>query len=323
MNKKKLLALAVAAALTLSLAACGAPAAGGGSDKYTIGIIQLVEHPALDAATEGFKAAVTEKLGDKVEFIYQNAQNDTNNCTTIVTKFVSDKVDLIMANATPAVQAAASATGEIPVVGTSVTDYKVAGVVESSEKPGRNVTGVSDLPPIDQQIALFLKLCPDLKTVGILYCSSEQNSVYQAEQAQKELEAAGKTVKVYTVADSNEIQAVVSKAAEEVDGLYVPTDNTISDNIGIVKNITLPKRLPVFCGEEYMCGRGGLATLSISYTDVGRTAGEMACKILTEGAKPGDMPIQYVPDVVEKYNAEVAEAIGWTIPEGIEAIAAK
>lgn len=321
MNRtSRIIALVGAAALLMGLAACGNGATGD-SGKYTIGIIQLVEHPALDAATEGFKAAVTEKLGaDKVEFVYQNAQNDVNNCTTIVGKFVSDKVDLIMANATPAVQAAASATGDIPVIGTSVTDYQVAGVVDSSEKPGRNVTGVSDLAPIDQQVELLTALCPEAKTAGIVYCSSEPNSIYQAEQAQKQLEAAGLAVKVYTVADSNEIQSVVSKAVEEIDVMYIPTDNTMADNMGIVKNITLPKKLPVFCGEENMCKNGGLATLSISYTDVGRQAGEMACKILTEGAKPAEMAIQYVPDVVKKYNAEVAESIGWTIPEGLEAI---
>lgn len=321
---KKLTALALAGVMTLSLAACapGDGASGGAADgKYKIGILQQLEHQALDAATEGFKAAVEELLGkDNVEFDYKNAQNDSNNCTTIAGKFVADKVDLIMANATTALQTSASATKDIPVVGTSVTDYKTAGVVDSNDAPGRNVTGASDLAPIDQQIDLLIELAPNAKTVGIVYCSAEPNSLFQAEKAQVAMEGKGITVKTYTVADSNEIQSVVTKAVGEIDAMYIPTDNTMADNMELVKNITVPKKLPVFCGEENMCKNGGLATLSISYYDVGYTAGKMAVEILKDGKKPGDMPIQFVPDVVKKYNAEVAEAIGITIPEGLTPI---
>lgn len=320
----KLTALLLSSAMVLSLAACSG---GTGGDKptgekvYTIGILQQLEHQALDAATEGFKAAVEELLGkENVKFNYQNAQNDSNNCTTIAGKFVSDKVDLIMANATTALQASASATKDIPIVGTSVTDYKTAGVVESNDAPGRNVTGASDLAPIDQQIDLLVELAPDAKTVGIIYCSSEANSLFQAEKAREAMEAKGITVKTYTVADSNEIQSVVTKAVGEIDAMYIPTDNTMADNMELVKNITVPKKIPVFCGEENMCRNGGLATLSISYYDVGYTAGKMAVEILKNGKKAGDMPIEFVPDVVKKYNADVAEAIGITIPEWLTAI---
>lgn len=333
---KKLTSIVLAAVMLLCLAACGAPAVTESPDPvnttdvstppegetvYKVGIIQQLEHQALDAATEGFKAALTEKLGDNVEYDYQNAQNDSNNCTTIANKFVTDGVDLIMANATTALQASASATADIPIVGTSITDYITAGVLQGdNDAPGGNVTGASDLAPIDQQIELLLELCPEAETVGILYCSGEPNSVYQAEKATEYLEAAGVQVKEYTVADSNEIQTVLSGAVEEIDALYIPTDNTLADNMELVKNITVPVNCPVVTGEENMCGVGGLATLSISYYDMGYAAGELAYSILTGEADPASSPIVYVSDVTRKYNPEVAELIGWTIPEGIEAI---
>lgn len=317
-------ALLLTCAMMVSLAGCTAgeenAANNPGDTHYRIGILQQLEHQALDAATEGFQAALTDLLGDRVEFDYQNAQNDSNNCITIANKFVSDKVDLIMANASTALQSAAAATSDIPIVGTSVTDYKTAGVVDSNDAPGRNVTGASDLAPIEAQIDLLTELCPEARTVGIVYCSSEPNSLFQAEMAQTALEAKGCSVKVYTVADSNEIQSVVTKAASEIDAMYIPTDNTLADNMGLVKNITTPQKLPVFCGEENMCRSGGLATLSISYYDVGYTAGEMAYEILTNGKNPADMPIEFVPDVVKKYNSEVASELGITLPDGFTAI---
>ncbi|MCI8327060.1 MAG: ABC transporter substrate-binding protein [Lachnospiraceae bacterium] len=291
-----------------------------GDKVYNIGIIQLVEHPALDAATEGFQAALKEKLGDKVKIDLQNAQGEETNCATIATKFVNDKVDLIMANATPALISSAAATADIPIVGTSVTDYVTTGTVKSNDAPGGNVTGTADLAPIDQQIELLQKLVPDAKKVGIVYCSSEANSVYQAEEAEKCLKKANLTVEVYTVADSNDIQPVVTKATEESDALYIPTDNTMASNIESVKNITVPAKVPVIAGEENMCAGGGLATLSISYYNIGYNAGIMAYEILKEGKNPAEMPIQYADEVTLKYNKEIASELKIKIPDGMVAI---
>lgn len=288
---------------------------------YTVGIVQLLEHPALDAATEGFQDKLKELLGDDVQFDYQNAQGEQTNCTTIATKFVSNNVDLIMANATTALQSAAAATADIPIVGTSVTDYKTAGVINENDAPGTNVTGVSDLAPVDEQIALLQKVCPDAKKVAIVYCSAEPNSIFQADLAKKYLADAGLESAEYTVADSNEIQAVITKAVSECDTVYIPTDNTIANNVEIIKNVTVPAGIPVICGEENLCAGGGLATLSISYYELGQKAGEMAYEILVNGADPATMPIAYVSDnIVAKYNAEVAEALGITMPEDMVVI---
>ena len=282
---------------------------------FHVGVIQLVEHPALDAATKGFEEGLQEALeaeGYSVEFDYQNAQGEQTNCATIATKFVNDKDDLIMANATPALQAVAAATGDIPVVGTSITDYQSAGVIKDNENPGTNVTGASDLAPVDEQIELLKKLVPDAKQVGILYCSSEANSKFQVDLAEKYLDEAGIAYKEYTVADSNEIQSVVTNAVSNCDCLYIPTDNTIADNMSIVKNETIPNKIPVICGEENMCKNGGLATLSISYYDLGVTAGKQAYEILVNGADPATTPIAYVSEgITAEYNPETAEAIGF------------
>ena len=225
-----------------------------------------------------------------------------------------------MANATTALQSAAAATSEIPIVGTSITDYVSAGVVDSNDAPGSNVTGASDLAPIDQQIDLLIKLCPEAKAVGIVYCSSEANSVFQAEKAEEIMKEKNLEVEVYTVSDSNDIQAVVTTAAGEVDAIYIPTDNTMADNMEIVKNITVPAKLPVIAGEENMCSVGGLATLSISYYSMGYSAGKMAYEILVNGADPAEMPIQYAEEVTLKYNKEIAELIEWEIPADMVAI---
>lgn len=297
--------------------------ADGGTDgkTYKIGICQQLEHQALDAATEGFKDALIEKLGEgNVEFDYQNAQGEQANCATIATKFVNGNVDLIMANATTALQACAAATADIPIVGTSVTDFVEAGVVDSNDKPGRNVTGTSDLAPIDQQIDLLTELVPDAKKVGILYCSAEANSVFQAEKAEEALDKKGLSYERFTVSDSNDIQQVVTNAVAASDVLYIPTDNTIANNMEGVKNVTGPAGIPIICGEENMCAGGGLATLSISYYNIGYNAGVMAYEILTEGKNPGEMPIQYADEVTKKYNAEVAEALKMEMPAEMEAI---
>ena len=310
----------------MALTACGgsteAPAdeaASGGA--YTIGIVQQLEHPALDAATQGFQDKLTELLGEgNVVFDYKNAQGEQTNCTTIATKFVSNNVDLIMANATTALQSAAAATADIPIVGTSVTDYVTAGVVDSNDAPGKNVTGASDLAPVDQQIALLLELVPDATKVGIVYCA-EPNSVFQSQLAQAELDKAGVAWAEYTAADSNEVQSVVTKAISECDVLYVPTDNTMANNTEIIKNIAVPAGIPVIAGEEGICAGCGLATLSISYYDLGVKAAEMAYEILVNGANPAEMPIEYVSDgITAKYNPEIAEALGITVPEDMVAI---
>ena len=317
---------------TMMVAAMALTACGGGSEepadenasgeKYTVGIVQQLEHPALDAATQGFQDKLKELLGEgNVVFDYQNAQGEQTNCTTIATKFVSDGVDLIMANATTALQSAAAATADIPIIGTSVTDYVTAGVVESNEAPGKNVTGVSDLAPVDQQIVILQNLVPDAKKVGIVYCSAEPNSIFQSKLAQAELDKAGIAWTEYTAADSNEVQSVVTKAISECDALYVPTDNTMANNTEIIKNITVPAGIPVITGEEGICAGCGLATLSISYYDLGVKAAEMAYEILVNGANPAEMPIEYVSDgITAKYNPEIAETLGITIPEDMVAI---
>ena len=329
--KKRLLSICTAAMLILTLAACGTPADKGtsgsgtnadtGAIKYTVGILQQLEHPALDAATEGFKEALTEKLGDSVKFDEANAQNDMNNCTTIANKFVSDGVDLIMANATTALQAAAAATDKIPVVGTARTDHNSAGVLKGTvEKPGGNVTGASDLAPLDQQAELFTELLPNVKKVGILYCSSEPNSKFQADKMEELLNAKQIEVKIFTVADSNEIQNVLTAAVEEIEALYIPTDNTIADNTELIKNITLNAKIPVITGEENQCKVCGLATLSISYKDMGYSAGLVAADILQGKANPADTAIVYSKEVTKLFNPEIAKQLGIEIPEGIKAI---
>ena len=319
MKFRKLMGVtAVLLSAAMALSGCG----GTRQAAYHIGIVQQDEHSSLDAATKGFEDKLMELLGEEnVSFDYQNAQGEQANCTTIATRFVSDGCDLILANGTRALQSAAAATADIAIVGASVTDYIAAGVVDSNEAPGRNVTGVSDLAPIDQQIALLQKLVPDAKKVGIIYCSAKPNSGYQAKLAQQALDQAGIAWTDYTAADSNEVQSVVTKAVSECDALYIPTDNTIANNAEIVKNITVPAGIPVIAGEENLCKGCGLATLSISYYDLGAKAAEMAYDILVNGKNPAEMPIGNVSDgITEKYNAEIAEALGVTIPEDMVAI---
>lgn len=321
--KKWMKAIATMMVLSMTMTGCGGSgdSADDAAGKYKVGIVQQLEHPALDAATLGFQEKLTELTDGNVVFDYQNAQGEQTNCTTIATKFVSDGVDLIMANATTALQSAAAATADIPIVGTSVTDYVTAGVVDSNEAPGRNVTGASDLAPIDEQIAMLMELIPDVQKVGIVYCSAEPNSIYQSKLAQGELDKAGVAWAEYTAADSNEVQAVVTKAVSECDVLYVPTDNTMANNTEIIKNVAVPAGVPVIAGEEGICAGCGVATLSISYYDLGAKAAEMAYEILVNGADPAEMPIEYVSEgITEKYNAEIAETLKVAIPEGMVAI---
>ena len=329
---KKLLALALAATMALSLAACGGakeePAAPSepateapAAETYKVGICQLAPHPALDAATQGFIDALNEALPGQVEFDNQNAAGESATCATIVNGFVSADVDLIMANATPALQAAVAATSDIPVLGTSVTEYGVAlGIDNFSGTVGTNVSGTSDLAPLDEQAAMVKEWFPEAKTVGLLYCSAEANSQYQVDTVQAELEKLGLTCTQYPFSDTNDMASVTQSAVDNSDVLYVPTDNTCANNAGIIDNICHGK-VPVIAGEEGICGGCGVATLSISYYDLGVATGKMAAKILTGEADIAEMPIEYAPQFTKKYNETICTDLGLTVPEGYEAIA--
>ena len=332
---KKLFALILAGIMCLSLVACGgndAPAEEPAEDTateettdpaaetYNVGICQLVQHVALDAATQGFIDALNEALPGQVEFSNQNASNDITMCSTIVNQFVSEEVDLILANATPALQAASAATIDIPILGTSITEYGVAlEIADFSGTVGGNISGTSDLAPLDQQAAMLNEWFPDAKNVGLIYCSAEANSQYQVDVVKAELEALGYTATLYSFSDSNDLAAVTEKAAAESDVIYVPTDNTVAANTGIIDNICQPAGIPVIAGEEGVCAGCGVATLSISYYDLGVATGKMAAKILTGEADISTMPIEYAP-ATPKYNPTICEALGLTAPEGYVAI---
>ena len=309
---------AASSAAASSTAASGSAAAAG--ESYTVGICQLVEHAALDAATQGFEDALTAEFGENVTFDFQNAQNDSATCATIANGFVSAGVDLIMANATPALQAAQAATNQIPILGTSVTEYGVAlGLSDFTGVVGGNVSGTSDLAPLDQQAEMITEWLPEAKKVGLLYCSAEANSQYQVDEVQKALEEKGVTATQYAFSDSNDLASVCQKAADENDAVYVPTDNTCAANTGIIDGICRPAKKPVFAGEEGICSGCGVATLSISYYDLGYTTGEMAVKVLTGEADISTMPVEYTT-VTKKYNKTICDDLGLTVPEGYEAI---
>ncbi len=333
---KKLLALILAGVMTLGLTACGGsqeetPAENSGEESstqessgatYTVGICQYAPHDALDAATQGFQDALTEAFGDAVAFELQNAAGDTPTCATIANGFVSAGVDLILANATAPLQAAVAATSDIPILGTSVTEYGVAlGISDFNGVVGTNVSGTSDLAPLDQQAAMVQEWFPDAKTVGLLYCSAEPNSQYQVDTVQAELEKLGYTCTQYAFSDTNDMASVTQNAADNSDVIYVPTDNTCANNTGVIDNICRPAGVPIIAGEEGICGGCGVATLSISYYDLGVTTGEMAVKILTGEADISEMPIEYAPQFTKKYNEAICADLGLTVPEGYEAIA--
>lgn len=335
--KKKFLSTIMVAALTLALTACGGTsdsADGTGSsssgskdkavtdsDAYRIGICQLVQHDALDAATKGFKDALTEKLGDKVKFDEQNAQGDSNTCATIANGFVSANVDLILANATTPLQSAAAATTDIPILGTSITDYATALSIDDwSGVTGINVSGTSDLAPLDQQAEVLQELFPDAKNVGLLYCSAEPNSQYQVDTIKAYLEDMGYKCTFYSFVDSNDIATVVTDAAADSDVIYVPTDNTAASNAEVINNVCQPAGVPVIAGEEGICRGCGVATLSISYYDIGYKSGEMAYEILVNGADVSTMAIEFAPTVKKEYNKELCEALNITIPDGYEPV---
>lgn len=344
---KKMIALMLALVMVLALAACGggntasepaqpaadvepaadaAPAedAAPGAESYTIGISQLLEHPALDLATQGFQDALKEKLGDNVSFDLQIAQGESSNCSMIANGFVAADVDLIMANATPALQAAAAATSSIPILGTSVTDYATALDIDAADwtgATGTNISGTSDLALLSEQAAMLAELCPlaDYPNAGIIYCSAEANSEYQASEIKGFLEELGYSVTIYTFADSNEIASTVTNACENCDVLYVPTDNTAAANTEVIDNIAVPAGVPIIAGEESICNGCGIATLSISYYELGRVTGDMAYDILVNGADVSSMEIEYAPQT-RKYVPSRCEQLGIEVPEDYEAI---
>ena len=330
---KKILALVMAMTMGMGLVACGSSTsadtaaadtttettestdaaadttAADGDASYLIGICQLVQHPALDAATQGFKDALTEEFGDAVQFDEQNAQGDSNTCSTIINSFVSEGTDLILANATAALQAAQAGTSDIPVLGTSVTEYGVAlGIDDFNGTVGNNISGTSDLAPLN---------------VGLLYCTAEANSQYQVDTVQAALEKLGYTCTQYGFSDSNDLSSVATTAADASDVLYVPTDNTVANNTELVNNICEPKKVPIIAGEEGICSGCGVATLSIDYYDLGVATGKMAVQVLKGEANISEMPIEYAPQFTKEYDADRCEALGITVPDDYVAIEAE
>ena len=318
---KKILSLALAAVLALTTAGCGATAAKD-DGTYTVGICQLVTHDALDAATQDFQDALVAALGeDKVTFDLQNAAGDTNTCASIANAFVSDGVDLIMANATASLQAASAATADIPILGTSITEYGVAmGIENFTGTVGGNVSGTSDLAPLTEQAEMLHTWFPDASTVGLLYCSGEANSKYQVDTVKDLLEEKGYTCQLFAFVDSNDMPAVTQEACDYADVIYVPTDNAVASGTAVIDAICRPAGVPIIAGEEGICSGCGVATLSISYYDLGYATGEMAAKILTGEADISTMPIGYAAAVTPKYNSEICADLGLTPPEGYQAI---
>jgi putative ABC transport system substrate-binding protein len=348
---KKILAIVMAMTMGLSLVACGSSSSSSTSEpaaaeeateeateeteevaetpsadaQYVVGILQLVQHEALDAATQGFKDALTEALGDAVTFDEQNAQGEANNCSTIINSFVSNGVDLILANATAPLQAAAAGTNEIPILGTSITDYATAlEISDWTGTVGGNISGTSDLAPLDQQADMLEELFPvaDYPNVGLLYCSAEANSQYQVDVITGYLEEKGYTCTAYGFSDTNDLSSVATTANDNSDVIYIPTDNTAASNTELINNICYGNT-PIIAGEEGICKGCGVATLSISYYDIGYVSGQMAAQILAEGADISTMPVQYAPTVTKEYNAANCEALGITVPDDYTAIEAE
>lgn len=331
MKTKKIIALLLSVAMCLAMfAACSDsgsgetyknPSESNSNKTYKVGVLQLVQHDALDAATKGFQDALKEKLGDKVEITVQNAAGDSPTCSTIANQFVADGVDLIMANATGAMQAASAATADIPIVATSITDYATGlEISDWTGKTGMNITGTSDLAPLDQQAAMIKELVPEAKTVGILYCSGEANSKYQSDVISAALTKLGIATKEYTFADSNDIAAVTTTACSEVDVIFVPTDNTAASSTGIIDGVASAAKIPVVAGEEGICKGCGIATLSIDYYSIGYNAGLMAYDILVNGSNPADMEVGFASDLTKKYVESRCADLGITVPSDYVAL---
>ncbi len=314
---KKTIIFAIMLALALVMAGC---AGQSGSETKTIGIIQYVEHVALDSAREGFVDALSDNgyvEGENIEIDVQNAQADQSNLSTISDRFVSNKVDLVLAIATPAAQSIAGKTTEIPILGTAITDYEAAKLVDSNEAPGGNVSGTTDMNPIKEQIELLVKLVPDAETVGVIYTSSEDNSIVQAAIAKEVIEDLGLTYTEVTITNSNDVQQATQSIVEKCDALYLPTDNVLASSMPIVHGVTVESKTPVICGESGMVEGGGLATLGINYYDLGYKTGLMAIKVLEGEAEPAAMPIESADKFDFAINGAVAEAIGLEIPEDL------
>ncbi len=314
---KKIIALVCAVLLLASMTACQVPADDG---KYVIGICQLMPHPALDKATQGFKDAVVKGLGtENVTFDFQDAAGEAGTCSTIINGFVASNVDLIMANATPAVASAFNATDSIPILGTSVTEYGVAlGIENFDGTVGANVSGTSDLADLAKQAQMLVDWCPDAKKVALLYCSAEPNSKYQVDVVKAELEKKGIECKLSAFTDTSDLFAVTTEACNYADVIYAPTDNTVANNASAIDSICRPAGVPVIAGEAGICAGCGIATMSIDYYDLGYLTGEMAVKILKDGADITKMPIAYVEDVAYLYNEEICKDLGITPLPGYE-----
>ena len=318
MKKTKILTLLAMPFLLAGLASCN------DGPKNKIGVCQLVTHDALDAATQGFVDAVKEGLGDDVKIDIQNAAGDSATCNTIVNNFVSKKYSLIMANATPALQAAANATTSIPILGTSVTEYGTAlGISDFNGVTGFNVSGTSDLAPLDKQAEILHDVFTTATKVGLLYCSAEANSLYQVNEVDTKLKALGLETLKMSFADSNDIASVLDKGiADGINALFVPTDNTAAANAKIINTKCSAKSIPVFAGEEGLCKECGAITLSISYYKIGKKTGEMAVDILKNGADITKMKIEYDSDYVKKYNPTICTSLGLTVPSDFVAVEA-
>ena len=295
--------------------------AGDQNKVLNIGIVQLVEHPALDASYQGFvdalKAAGYED-GKNIKISYQNGQGDQATCQTIAQKFLNDKVDLVLAIATPAAQAAANVIKEIPILITAVTDPESSMLVASNKNPGGNVTGTSDLTPVLQQLELLKKLIPSAQKVAVLYSAGETNSVFQYNLALAAGPELGLEIIDSAITNMADIQTVVTSLVGKCDAIYIPTDNNLASAMATVTLVTEPAKLPVIVGEEGMVSNGGLATVGINYYNLGYQTGEMAVKILKGEAKPADMPIEYQNDVSVSINEAQAELFGITIPADLK-----
>lgn len=310
MKNQKIVAIVMALLLilsTLAFTSCSDTA------QYTVGICQLDSHPALDAATQGFKDAIVAALGEEaVKFDEQNAAGSGDTCATIVSTFVTKRVNLIMANATPALAAAQNATDEIPILGTSITEYGVAlGIDDFSGTVGTNISGTSDLAPLDEQAQMILDLVPTAKTVGMLYCSAEPNSEYQVKKVSEYLSARGITCKDFAFSGADDVQIIAANAAANCDAIYIPTDNTAATYAEAIYGAVADKKVPIVAGEQGICSACGIATLSIDYYDLGWATGEMAVKILTGQADVSTMAIEYTPadKIQKKYNREICQSL--------------
>lgn len=337
MQKRRLLAALLAGAMAFSLTACGSSngdtsdsttdSATASGDSYTVGVCQLMQHVALDAATQGFQDKLTELVeadGKTVEFDVQNASGDSATCTTIVNGFVSSGVDLIMGNGTAALQAAQSGTADIPILGTSITDYATAlDMSDWTGTTGTNISGTTDLAPLDGQAEMLKELFPDAKNVGLLYCSAEPNSAYQINTIKPMLEEMGYTCTEYAFTDSNDVASIATNACASSDVIYIPTDNTAATCTETIRNVVVPAGVPVIAGEQGICSGCGVATLSIDYYELGEMTGQMAYDILVGGQNPGEMEIQPAPTFTKMYNESICQELGITVPEGYEAIAAE